>query len=61
MQAFDLTINITIREKPETAGYSYGNALEVRETVTVTATGFMEAAAILGKFHELAKAQQKPE
>ena len=39
----------------ENGGYR-SEGLEVRETVTLTADGFMEVAAILAKFHELAHA-----
>lgn len=56
MQEFELTINVFIREKNTGA---WNNALEVRETLTVDAASFMDAADILGKFHELAVGLRK--
>lgn len=61
MQEFELSISVVVREKPGTAGGYYGNALEVRESVTVSAGSFQEAVAILGKFHDLMEsAKSKP-
>lgn len=55
MNAQRLNLDITIRlSSVDERGYSASGGLELREQVLLTATGFLEAAKILGQFHDLA-------
>lgn len=47
---YELTVTAFIRQVEP---YTGGQGLEVRETVTVEADGFLGICQILGQFHEL--------
>ena len=51
----EVTINIAIRQPP---GYG-GGQIEIRENITMCSMGFLEMAAVLAKFHELAESLKK--
>lgn len=57
-QRLNLEIGIRLYSVDE-RGYSAGGALELRETVTLSVAGFLEAAKVLGQFHDLAQAVKK--
>ncbi len=53
-------LHVNIRIDALGPGDTYmGNGLEIREDFEVNANGFMEVAAILAKFHELAQVIEK--
>lgn len=53
-----LEVHIFIRSVDEW-GYSQSGGLEIREQVVVGADTFLEAAKILGQFHDLAQVLSK--
>lgn len=55
MSKFQLTINLEI-EQLDDRGFPMGRgALQVRDTVQLGALGFLDLAAVLGRFNELAE------
>lgn len=52
MNRYRLNVNVSIQPEPG-SGQSYGN-LQVQENVSFEASNFMEVAAMLGRFHEMA-------
>lgn len=50
MPLYELDIKVSMRQSP-----GYGGQLDISDSVTVTAAGFLEICQILGKFHELAE------
>jgi hypothetical protein len=57
-QKFDIQIQVRIQEYSEGGGYR-GQGLEVNETVSVEASGFMDICQVLSRFHELASVIRK--
>lgn len=47
---YTLDIRVSMRQSP-----GYGGQLDISESVTVPASGFLEICQVLGKFHELAE------
>lgn len=54
MQKFDVQVQIRIQETTEGVGYR-SEGLQINETITVSAGGFVEVCAILSQFHDLAQ------
>lgn len=59
-QRLNLEVNVRLYSVDE-RGYSVGGGLELRENVTLSVAGFLEAAKVLGQFHDLAQAVKKEE
>lgn len=60
IQQLNLEVNIRLYSVDERGG-TYGGGLELRETVMLSVAGFLEAAKILGQFHDLAQSVKKEE
>lgn len=54
-QSFSLEISLNITAVDEHGRRDHGNSLGIRDSLTITADTFMEVAAVLGRFHELAQ------